>query len=504
MAKRIITQSLMAVNRRSRIQRLLESLCYGVFYGTLAALPLLLLQMLNAFPGVQAWPILLICLLAGLVASAMIGWFWPLETKVAAEKVDAFYRLKDRLLTALRLSAKPDQTVIERLQISDATAYAAKVDARTVVPFRVPRYFSRTLGVLLLAVGLCVASPIINPQQVLEAAPLPVQEVINSAELLKEKLVDWVEEKANEHPDEQELKDLAEELDMQHAKLEETLTDPREAIAVMSEMEAAANAMMCEYNLEAMDASLQEIADALSASELSRSASQAMKDGNYAKAAEELKNMDLADLSKLERNAIARQLKQAADNMQKRNQKELSQLTDKLSDELQEGNCEGACDSACQIAGICDKQGLRKGICQALGNKLALLSLCKSDCAGACQCQGQCDSNGKPSNNKSNSPSKSWGTGTAGQPDIGEETNLNGNRELKQITGMQGNGSSEYETILSNEGSEEQTSRSYSEAYREFRKMSESVLEAEPIPLGQRRMIRQYFESIRPQGDENK
>ena len=502
MAKKIITQSLMAVNRRSRIQRLLESLCYGMFYGSLAALPLLLLQVLNVFSGVHAWPILLVCLLLGLAASVMLGWFWPLEAKAAAEKADTFYRLKDRLLTALRLLAKPDQTVIERLQISDATEYAAKVDARVVVPYCVPRYFSRTLGVLLLAIGLCVASPIINPQQALKAAPLPVQEVINSAELLKEELIDWIEEKANEHPDEQELKDLSEELEQQHVKLEETLTDPREAIAVMSEMEAAANAMMSEYNLEAMDASLQEIADALSASELSRSASQAMKDGNYAKAAEELKNMDLADLSKLERNAIAQQLKQAAGNMQKRNQKELSQLTDKLSDELQEGDCEGACDSACQIAGICDKQGLRKGICQALGSKLALLSLCKSDCAGACQCQG--DKNGGENSNKSNSPSNSWGRGTAGQPDSGEETNLGGNREMKQITGIQGNGPSEYETILSNEGSEEQTSRSYSEAYREFRKMSESVLETEPIPLGQRRMIRQYFESIRPQGDENK
>ncbi|MCL2622559.1 MAG: hypothetical protein FWD31_02735 [Planctomycetaceae bacterium] len=502
MAKKIITQSLAAVLRRSRVQRLLESLCGGVFYGTLAALPLLLMQVAGIFPGVQAWPILLTCLLFGLVASALLGWFWPLETKGAAEKADRHYRLKDRLLTAFHLLAKQEQSVIERLQISDAAGYAAKVDARSVVPYRVPRYFSRTVTVLLLAVGLCAASPLINPQQTLEAALLPVPEVMNSIELLKEELVDWVEEKANEHPDEKELKDLSEELDKQHAKLEDMFADPREAIAVMSEMEAAANAMMSEYNLEAMDASLQEIADALSASELSRSASQALKDGNYAKAAEELKNMNLADMSKLERNAIAQQLKQAAGNMQKRNQKELSQMTDKLSDELQEGNSEGACESACQIAGVCEKQGLRKGICQALGSKLALLSLCKSDCAGACQ--GQSDKNGGKNSNKSNSPSNNWGTGTAGQPDSGEETNLGGNREMKQVTGIQGSGPSEYETILSNEGSDEQTNRTYSEAYREFRKMSESVLETEPIPLGQRRMIRQYFESIRPQGDDNK
>ena len=495
MAKKIITESLMAVSHRNRVQRLFEALCYGTFYGTLAAVPLMLLQMAGFFPSINAWEILFGFILFGLVAGAVINWLLPIEAKYSAEKADAYYRLKDRLLTALRLIAKQSQTPIERLQISDAAEYAKQIDAKVVVPYRLPRYFSRTMSVLIIAIGICIASPFVNPSQTLEAAPLPVQEVINSLETLKEELVDWVEEKAKENPDEKELKELSEELDKQHAQLEETLTDPREAIAVMSDMEAAANAMMSEYNLEAMDASLKDVADALSVSESSRSVGQAMKDGDYAKAAEELKSMDVAEMSKLERNAISEQLKKAAANMQKRNQQQLSKLAEKMSDELQEGNCEGACESACEIAGVCEKQGLRKGICQALGSKLALLSLCKSDCAGACQGE----KNGSQSDKKSNSPSSSWGHGTAGQPDSGEETHLDSNRELKQITGMQGQGPSEYEKIISNEGDEEQTNRSYNENYQEFRKMSESVLESEPVPLGQRRMIRQYFESIRPQ-----
>ncbi|MCL2118348.1 MAG: hypothetical protein FWH27_07985, partial [Planctomycetaceae bacterium] len=88
MAKTIIAESLAAVSLRNRVQRLLESLCCGVFYGTLAALPLLLLQVAGRFPGVSAWPILLIGLLLGLVISALLGWFRPLETKIAAEKAD--------------------------------------------------------------------------------------------------------------------------------------------------------------------------------------------------------------------------------------------------------------------------------------------------------------------------------------------------------------------------------------------------------------------------------
>ena len=45
-------------------------------------------------------------------------------------------------------------------------------------------------------------------------------------------------------------------------------------------------------------------------------------------------------------------------------------------------------------------------------------------------------------------------------------------------------------------------SRGYREAYQKYRKMSEAVLEGEAIPLGQRQMIRKYFELIRPQNGD--
>ena len=90
MAKRIITESLMAVSRRNRVQRLLESLCLGAFYGTLAAVPLILLRMAGFFPGIAAWEILSCLVLAGLVCGAVIGWILPLEAKFSAEKADAY------------------------------------------------------------------------------------------------------------------------------------------------------------------------------------------------------------------------------------------------------------------------------------------------------------------------------------------------------------------------------------------------------------------------------
>ena len=65
------------------------------------------------------------------------------------------------------------------------------------------------------------------------------------------------------------------------------------------------------------------------------------------------------------------------------------------------------------------------------------------------------------------------------------------------MTGQEGEGPSEIETTHSVEG-RQQASRAYRDAYQKYRKLSESVLDSEPIPLGHRQTIRRYFEAIRP------
>jgi len=71
-------------------------------------------------------------------------------------------------------------------------------------------------------------------------------------------------------------------------------------------------------------------------------------------------------------------------------------------------------------------------------------------------------------------------------------------REIKEITGQPGDGPSEMETTHSPEG-RQSAARGYRESYQKYRKMSEAVLDSEPIPLGHRQTIRRYFELIRPQ-----
>ena len=53
------------------------------------------------------------------------------------------------------------------------------------------------------------------------------------------------------------------------------------------------------------------------------------------------------------------------------------------------------------------------------------------------------------------------------------------------------------ETTHSPEG-KQKAARAYKESYDKYKKMSEDVLDSEPIPLGHRQAIRKYFELIRP------
>ena len=73
---------------------------------------------------------------------------------------------------------------------------------------------------------------------------------------------------------------------------------------------------------------------------------------------------------------------------------------------------------------------------------------------------------------------------------------------MQEITGqMSGEGDSEFETMTTEEG-KETARRKVKETFAKYQKMSDAVLESEPIPLGHRQTIRRYFELIRPQAGE--
>ncbi|MEE8450835.1 MAG: hypothetical protein V3R99_02940 [Thermoguttaceae bacterium] len=460
----------------------------GLLIGSVAAVLPAGLRLL----GVELSPAVPIVLAAaGLMLGLLTGLVWRRGWKTAAVAVDSHYRLKDRAETALAFLDKDQATVLHELQITDTIDHLRQIDARQVVPLKMPRALPYALVALAVAVGLTLIPP---SGAVAEAAPAePLAQIVQEAESLEKSMIEELEELAKEEPDEK-LEKLVDELKELVAEMKEPGVDHRDALAKLSEMQAAIAAAMAEYNLEAVDAALQAVAEAMAPAEAMRAAAKSLQEGKYNKAAEQLERIDPSQIAPKEAKTITKKLAKVLQDMQDANQGQLSDATTLLCEGLESGD-ESKCKSgACKLAGLCRKQGLRKGIAKCLGCQLGKLAECKGACRG--------NGNGGSSVAKSDSPKNTWGLGASGKP-LGEEaTSIDSNRNRRDITGTQGDGPSEKAVFHAPDG-RQQAARSYREEYEKFQKMSEAVLQSESLPLGHRQTIRRYFESIRPQNADS-
>jgi hypothetical protein len=432
---------------------------------------------------------------AGLVGGAVWGAARWRSWHDAAQAVDCHYRLKDRAVTALAFAQSPEAGTLHRLQIEDTLARLEAVDPRQVAPWKAPKPLPWALGALALAAALTlVPLPGPGPQPALAAA---MPEILADAEELEATVLEDLEKLAEEQKDER-IEKLLEELKELVEELKEPGVDFRDELATLSAMELAIAQAQAEFNLESVDAQLQKLAEALSPAAAMQSASAALQEGEYNQAAESLEEFDPQDLSRKEKSAVADNLKKLAKEMKDDGQSQLGDAASEMSEGLENDDASQSQSGACKLSGQCRAQGLRKGISECLGQQLASLSLCKSNCQG--NCNG--NKNGGEQVARSDTPKNTWGRGATNQPLTDESTGIDATRQRENIRGVQGEGPSEREVSHSAEG-RDQASREYREKYREFRKITEAVLESEPLPLGHRQTIRKYFESIRPEGGDD-
>jgi hypothetical protein len=509
--KETILKPLNIVHRRQRIQKIIEGTAWGFLLSSVTTVFVLLIFLftnfsnLFDFSGQELVLLIFFAVLFGFCFGAIAGFFLPIDRHESARQADQYYHFKDRLLTATKLLSRLETTPMERLQLEDAACCACNIDPKSVVPYKLPsRFFAALIATIISFAAGFISPYFLQQQNAVAAVRLP--EIISTAETLQNELVEKIEKLSEQNPEEKNLRELSGELQKLVSKLDQSATNPKEALSTLSEMEEAIRSVLSEFQMETFDASMKEVAEAMSVSEATRAISQALKEEKYANAAEEFKKFDaqaMETMSKQERNAIGDQMKKTLDNMDHRNQKTLQKTTQKLADAFEQKDKEKVQDGTDEFAAECNKQALRKEISSSLEGKLALLGLCKSECNGN---GGQSDkvNNGGNNTNKSDSADKNWGTGAAGNPASGEETHLDSQREQKNVTGIVGQGESEYEKFNTNEAPQEKTVREQRESFQEYHKIAETVLESESIPLGQRQMIRRYFESIRPNDDETK
>jgi len=467
-----------AVQFRLRIQQTLNYATWGLL---LAALVLLVSPSL-------AGVIFCVSILLGMLRSP--------HSTAAARLIDRHYHLKDRILTAAALLRREERTLMEQLQIEDTAGHLRIIQPRAVSPIRLPKivWIAAGLLVLDLAAFAVIHGNFFPEEQMFKPEVLTVEEPA-----FIEEIVVKTEELAQKHTDEQSLQKLSERMEALWKTFDLKAIDVKETLATLSEMEEAFQTALDSLQLETMEESLLELAKTLELGEKTVSISRALEKGEYSQAATELKAIDaetLESLTQPERKAMAEQMQVLAENAEKRNQQPLQEAAQKMSEALANDDGEQYESASDALANEVEKHGIRESIGKDLAKQQMALGMMKAE-------SGEGNMDGGKDTAKSDQASETWGAGAAGDPNSGkEETDLQGERQRETLTGaLSDGGESLTEKVESQEMKAEQSQLQYREQYQQYRRLSESVLDGEPIPIGQRQIIRRYFESIRPSGE---
>lgn len=507
---RAVFRNLVRVRRRQRVQSAVRAALWGLLLGAVTGLAAGLWRLLvdsNVPVTAVAALLVVVPLVAGLA-----GWFWPRGWLSAARAIDLCYRLKDRTVTALEFAQRQDGSPWHRLQLQDAAEHLKDVRPAEVVPLQAPRWWPWAVAVSAVAVGLLLWPTEPNVQAQPQPALPGIVAVAEEIERDLQRLDQLAEQEKSE-----ELKELVEQLRQAAEDMKQDGVDLREALATLSEMQEAIAAQQAEYNDALVSAQLQSLGAALRAAGPLNAAGQALENERFEQAADELEKADLEKLKPREAKATAERLKRVAESMNEAGLGQLSDAVSELSEGIQRGAAKRAAGACRRLSGLVRKHAVRRRINRFLLAQLRKLGECKSRCRSACRicrlcgkpCGGRCQGEGPGGGNslarglnprRSTTPSSKWGRSTSGDL-FGEATELQARRKLEELAGQLGEGPSDVETESSPEG-RQQARRSYREVYEKYRKMSEAVLESEPIPLGHRQVIRRYFESIRPQRED--
>jgi len=465
------------VRRRQQQLRALTCAAAGLFASSAALVALVLMRWLGVWTAPTA--VALALAVAGPVLGYAVGALWKRDWRDAAEAVDAHYGFKDRVLTALDFLAKPNNTRVHRLAVTDAMAHLDRVDARQVIPSDTPRVLPAAVAALAASVLLLI---ITAPSQLSAEPAAPLAAVVGSAERAADEL-QALEEFAREQKD-PEIEKLVTDLKQVVEEMKQPGVDLREALAKLSQMQSAIEQQQSKYNVGQVDADLQAIGQALALSDAFSEAGKALSSNQYEKAADELEKLELPQLDRQTEKAVKEKLDALARQMQDSGSSSLSAAAGDISKGLG-GD------------GTRFKQGLKRLAKEANGQskrrKLVNLLKKQCDCLGDCKCD--CE-NATPGYAKGKGGSN-WGLGASGN-ELAEQTPKFGGHYETRLTGRQSDeGEIEIETTHSPEGKQD-AQRGYRETYDKYRKISEAVLDSEPIPLGHRQTIRRYFEAIRP------
>lgn len=479
-----VTKVVNQVRQRTRLQNMTSGSTAGVVAGGVLAIAL---AAVDAFATPIAWYWLAVAVAGCAAVGGAIGMLVPVSFAAAAQRIDSYYAMKDRIITALEFESNDDP--VRQMQVADARQHLRQVRSEDCVQIHHNRPALLSSGAMaIVAFGILF---FVESRRVEPTIDAPLAIAVQQASMLRETMLPELEEVRDLATENPELDELAKKLEEIVEELETEAIDETDMMAKLSEMEQAIAEMQSAMQLEMTAAQMKNLSEAMMSSEAMKRAAAAMQEEKYEEASEKLEAIDPSSMTDKERRAVSDDMKKFLSKLSPGQKGKLSEAVGEIQEGLEKKN-DGQCkDGLCKLAGLCKSQGNCKKIGQCMACQLNRLAQCKSECRGACE------KNGGDKVAKSESPSQSWGKGASGNPNDGKATDLQASRREEQLSSVQGDGPSESEVIEAPEG-EQSAARAFAQRYQKFRSQAEAVLDTEPLPLGHRETVRQYFENIRP------
>lgn len=373
----VVDHRLRAYLRRWGLRlRLVESLTWGP-WGAAAGLGAAMLLAVAA----RLWPLLLarwiaglagLAVLAGVVLGVAAAWLRPRRLAQLARAFDRRFGLAERLTTAAEIGAGRlrAQPAMAAAQLADTLDAARRVSPRTSLPLRASRKALLAFGALALALTLSLWLP--NPQEDVllqrAAVQVAVEEQIEELEAAREVIA----ETAGLTEAEREM--LLQALEEAIAALEEGQATPEEAVAALSEAEQAL-AELQDPGAEAVRAGLDQAAEGMADSELTREIAEALASGDYERAAQALAAYGDDEgevLTREEELDLAREMAQAAEALAE-SDPELAEQLSQAAEAIQRGDIAEAQEAIQQAAQQMGEAGQRVERQQAVERALSEL-----------------------------------------------------------------------------------------------------------------------------------
>ena len=269
--------------------RFVESLTWGP-WGAAVGMGAGLLLALAA----RLWPLLMtrwlvvsagLLALAGTMLGVVVVWVWPRSLSRLARILDSRFTLAERLTTAIEIEDGRLRTTrrMARAQLADSLRVAGGVDLRSKMPLRASR--QALLALSILALGLILTFWLPNPQEDVLlrriAVKTAVEEQIEELEAVREQ----VAESGGLSEAEQEM--LLRTLEEVIVALDEGRATPEEGVIALSEAEQAL-AELQDPGAAAVEDALEQVAEGMTDSEMTRDIAEALRNGDYEAAARAL------------------------------------------------------------------------------------------------------------------------------------------------------------------------------------------------------------------------